>query len=433
MKKKNNYFKKFFCFSSLIFLTTCCFWYGGRFIYFYLDQHKTEKENAKNISHIIITENKLKESKGNHYFFGNKVNNYLKYSNITWRIIKVTNDNSVYLITDNPISYLNNGNNNYINMWLNKNETENTGILEQNLNNLNEYLLKYNVCNDKVNELNNITCNNIDENNFIGLLSIQDYLNTGGNESFINNGKYIFLNNTNDNNNLWYINNEGKLGISEQEDIYGIKPVIRLNGNTKLISGNGKENSPYIIEETPSLFGSYVKLGDDLWRIYNIENENIKLISTNYITQNNENLKIKYSNTNYSHNDTITTSLAYYLNNDYLNSLPYKDIIIENSWNNYFYGTENNYNYTEIFNNKINTKVSLISIGDIIFNDNNLNSFYTNTGTNNTNNLIYTINNNGTLSKNRVNYPNYVVPSISINKNILTKGNGSIESPYEME
>ena len=153
----------------------------------------------------------------------------------------------------------------------------------------------------------------------------------------------------------------------------------------------------------------------------------------NYLTIDEKPITLKYSTTNYQHNDIISTSLAYYLNNTYLNTLSYKDIILPTNWNNHYYSNEIEFNYTEILNNKIDTKVSLISIGDIILNDNNLDEFYTNTGTSSTSNMIYTLNSNGTISRKRVTYSNKVVPSISINKNILTKGNGSIDNPYEME
>ena len=436
MKRKINgkriYFQKLFCFASFIFLTTCCFWYGGRFIYFYLDSVKTEKEINNNLSYVVISNNELKDANGSHYFYGNDVNNYIKYSNVLWRIIKVDNDNSVYLISDNVISYLNNGSENYINMWLNDGNIPNSGILENNLNDTDNYLINYSVCNDVVNDINNLTCNDINNDYLIGLLSVIDYVNTGGDKGFINNNKYTFLSNYNDTNNKWYINDEGKLGVSENDDIYGIKPVIKINGNIKLVSGNGTNKYPYVIEEATTLFGSYVKLGNDIWRVYNIDGDNIKLILDDYLIVDNEKIEMRYSNTNYQYNDSISNSLAYYLNNDYLNSLSYKDIILSSSWSNYYYGIENSYNYLDILNNKIDTKVSVISVGDVIFNDNNLNKFYTNTGINTTENLIYTINGNGTISKRRVNYPSYVVPVISINKGVLTKGNGTIDVPYEM-
>ena len=55
-------------------------------------------------------------------------------------------------------------------------------------------------------------------------------------------------------------------------------------------------------------------------------------------------------------------------------------------------------------NNKIDTKVTLISIGDIILNDKHYENFFTNTGTDNSSNMVYTINSNGTLTKKSVSY-----------------------------
>lgn len=437
VKRKINP-KKLFCFISFVFLTTCCLWYGGRFIYFYIENEKELNQKETNLStnslvQTIINNSDLKNVNNEQYFYNDSNNNYLKYSNIIWRIIKIDKENTIYLISDNILTTLNNTNDNYIFKWLNSSEELNTGILQKNLNNPSEYLTNYKVCNDEVTDLNNLECNKTNSNNLIGLLSIVDYINTGGEKSFINNQKYTYLNNKNNNNQLWYINDEGKLGTATSEDIYGIKPVIRLNKDLKIINGNGTSNNPYTIEEETTLFGSYVKLGEDTWRVYDVENENIKLILNNYLTINNEKISKTYSNNNYYHNDTIYSSLAYYLNNTYLNTLSYKEIINNTTWPNYYYSSETNYNYQEILTKKIDTKVSLISIGDVLLNDNNLENFFTNTGTNSTSNQIYTIDNNGTLNKKTVTNTNNIVPCISINKNILTKGQGTIDNPYEME
>lgn len=430
--------QKLFCFISFVFLATCCFWYGGRFVYYYLDNQKTinkteNKKTSDNLALTIINNSNLKEINNEQYFYNDASNNYLKYSNLIWRIIKIDNEDTIYLISDNVLTMLNNTDQNYIYSWLNSSENLNTGILQKNLNDTSNYLTNYKVCDDNVTDIKNITCDKTNNTNLIGLLSILDYINTGGEKSFINNNKYTYLSNKDDNNMLWYINDEGKLGISTNEDIYGIKPVIRLNNNLKAISGNGTSKNPYIIEEDTTLFGSYVKLGNDIWRIYDIENETVKLILDDYLTINEEKITKNYSNSNYYHNDTIFSSLAYYLNHDYLNTLTYNNIINNSNWSNSYYSNNNNYNYQEVLNNKIDTKVSLLSIGNIILNDNNLENFFTNTGTDSTSNQIYAINKNGTLSKRNVSYNSNVVPCININKNILTKGNGTIDTPYEME
>lgn len=433
MKKRKINFQKIFCFTSFIFITTCILWYGGRFIYFYQDSKKTEKVESNTLAQIIIKNNELKNINNYYYFQEDTTTNYIKYSNLLWRIIKINNNNEIYLITDNVITHLADSTENYIAKWLNSSEELNTGILQKNLNDPSKYLTNYNVCNDTVDNITEITCNNESNTQLIGLLSIIDYINTGGEKSFINNGQYTYLQNKNTNNNLWFINDKGKLGTNDSSEIYGIKPVIKLTANLDLVNGTGTIDDPYTIETETSLFASYVKLSNDIWRVYDIDGDNIKLVLNNYLKTNDQNVFTKYSNNTYYHNDTVFSSLAYYLNNTYLNNLSYKDIINTSYWANYYYGEDNNFNYQEVLTNQIDTKVSMLSIGDIVLNNNKNKGFFINTGTSNNSNMIYTINSNGTLSRKNVTTNAYVIPTININKNILTKGNGTIEVPYEME
>ena len=158
----------------------------------------------------------------------------------------------------------------------------------------------------------------------------------------------------------------------------------------------------------------------------------LKLSLNNYLTVDNEPLEYIYSNNDYYHNDTIYGSLAYYLNNTYLNNLSYKNNILSNTWSNGIYGTSNNYNYKETLSTKIDTKVTVLSIGNVILNG-ELSDYYLSTGVSQSNSLVYTVKNNGTLYGKSSTSTSKIVPTISIDKNILTKGKGTIDSPYEME
>ena len=357
------------------------------------------------------------------------------YYNILWRIIKINSDNTIKLISEDVLTYLSYGDNDYevsyMNTWLNKSEDEYTGILESSLNTPYNYLTNDNICKDVISDTKHITCDKIDDTDLIGTLSVFDYINAGGKDSYLNIGKYFYLSTFKDDGNIWYVNNNGNLSNADGSDIYGIRPTITLKSNIKSISGNGTKDTPYIIDEN-YLFGSYVKLGDDIWRVYNIDGDNIKLSLNDYLKVNNEELLYKYSTNGYYHNDTIYGSLAYYLNTTYLNSLSYKNNINSNTWSNGVYGTSNNYDYKDTLSTKIDTKVTVLSVGDIILNG-ELSDYYLSTGISKSNSLVYTVKNNGTLYGKSSTSTSKVVPTISINKNILTKGNGTIESPYEME
>lgn len=316
-------------------------------------------------------------------------------------------------------------------MWLNKTNTEYSGILEKNLNNTNNYLTYTSTCNDIIDDTKNITCKNIFNEKLITIPSLSDYVNTGGQKGFMNTENNYYLINTNKDNKLWYVDNSGKVNISDGTDIIGIKPVITIKNSVKLISGDGSQNNPYIIESENGLFGSYVKLGNDIWRIYNIDENNVKLSLDSYLTLNNSEVRYKYSNNGYYHNDTLQGTLAYYLKNTYLPTLTYNELINEVKYSNGIYSNTTNFDYTKVLNTQIDTKVTVLSIGDIFLNSTNTN-YYTSTGISENSNQVYVMNNDYKLYTKVATTNLKVIPVISIDKNILTTGNGTLESPLEV-
>lgn len=443
VKRKNKKIKlsiqKIFNTISATFILACCIFYGGRFIKLYLENNKSEeiKALADNIKDNNINNKNFKNINKEYYFYGNEINNYISYSNLIWRIIKINEDNTITIALDNSITSLaagenKNFNDSHLNSWLNNQNKEYTGILENFLNNSNKYLTYTNTCTDSITDVKNITCKEKMQNTYITVPSMNDYINVGGNKSFMNNKEYYYLTNTNEENELWYINSEGKVGTSDGTDIYGIKPVITIKNTISLKEGNGSKDNPYKFEEEQNILGSYVKLGNDIWRIYDMEEDNIKLSLDSYLKLNNKEIEYKYSNNGYYHNDSKAGSLAYYLKNTYLPSLSYKDIINEIKYSNGIYNNINNYDYTNTLNTKIDTKITLLSIGDIILNKENTN-YFTTSGISKESNLMYTIQNDfkfyTKISTGNLN----IVPVISIKKDLLINGNGTNESPWEVE
>lgn len=442
MTKKRNIKRKInklkvFCFVSFIFLLICCLWYGGRAVYFYLESKESIKNEEKKLSQTIINNNEnsdnFKKINNDYYFYKDATNNYVTYSNMLWRIIKVNNKNNVMLILDNSITSLAYGNskkynNSYITKWLNKEDNS----LTKKLNDTDKYLVKNEICVDDVKDIKSVTCKKQDKDNYISLLSVVDYINTGASKSFINNGEYNYLINNNKNNKIWYMNADGKLDVSNGDDIYGVRPVITIKSNISITGGDGSSKSPYTIEAKNAYFASYVKLGEDLWRVYDIDNDILKLSLNDYLKVNGENLEYSYSNQNYYHNDTTYGSLAYYLNHRYLNSLAYKDLILDGKYNNGCYGKSTKYDYQDILKQQIDTKIYTLSIGDYIIN-NTLSGYFLATGTDEDSNTIYIMNKDNTLEEYAVNEEAYVIPTISINKDNLKAGNGTINDPYRTE
>lgn len=439
MKKLS--FQKIFCFISFLFILSCCIFYGTRFIKLYLE-NKEQQSIEKNTLVKVIRENNKNNKKytdinNTEYFINDSNNNYLQYSNLLWRIIKINDDNSITVISDSSLTSLAYGesvefNNSYINKWLNTNDNEYSGILEKHLNKKETYLQKTISCTEKVNELDNKECKEKNTDNYISLLSTHDYVNIGNKDSYVINNEYFYLNNTNELLEVWYIDNEGKITTNKGKDIYGVKPVITIKSNIEYISGDGTKNNPYIIEKENGLFGSYVKLDNQLWRIYQVNENDVRLVLDNYLQINNANLEYIYSNISSYHNDYNQGSIAYYLNNTFLNKLSYKDKIKEVKWSNGYYGSNSNYDYEPALSNTINSKIALISIGDIRLN-NTLEDYFTLTGTKNKGSLIYTIKSNQKVYLKNIQSKNYIVPAISLEKELLTKGKGTYNNPLEME
>lgn len=437
VKRKVNV-EKLFCFISFVFIMVCILWYGGRFIYFYLDSKKTNENNQTLLAEEIINKNINNENfrllDDIYYFYKQATNNYVNYSNLTWRIVKIGKDKEIVLIADNYLTTLAYGQEveyqeSYIHQYLNKTTDENTDSLEEKLNNYKNYLIKSKICIDSVNNVKNVTCNTKFQDYYLGLLSVEDYINTGAKESFIANGEYTYLANQNKEKEIWYVNEEGKLDTTDGTDIMGIKPVITLKSSTNLISGTGSKEDPYKIEEETSFFGGYVKLGEDIWRVYDSDGENIKLVLTETLKVQDTALKYAYSKNNSYYNDTNYASLAYYLNHTYLDSLSYKNLVINSNYNNGYYGSSNN--YQEITNQVIDTFVAIPSVIDI--NLSNADGYSTLTGSMAESTSIYVKNHTGLVSEKGVKTENNILPCITINKNSLVAGNGSFNDPYRTE
>ena len=177
---------------------------------------------------------------------------------------------------------------------------------------------------------------------------------------------------------------------------------------------------------------SYVKIDNTLWRIYKINDTEVRLMLNDYLKTNNQNLTYNYSTINSYYNDTKQNSIAYYLNKTFLNNLSIKDKIKEVSWPNGYINQDTSYDYTYSLKDTIDSKVALMSIGDIYLNS-ELTNYYTMTGSSNRGSMVYTIQKDKKPYTKGINQKINIVPTISLDKELLTKGNGTYDSPYEME
>ena len=200
-----------------------------------------------------------------------------------------------------------------------------------------------------------------------------------------------------------------------------IKLEVSLDAKNYILEkGTGTKDDPYVVKDESSdvRIGSYVKLDNDVWRIYDITSdvyklENTKLLSSNNIFDSKSNI----------YNPSTNKSLANYLNNTYYNSLSYKDLLVKTDWN---IGEYKN-SYKDVSNETVSAYVGILNIADIKF-DSSLINYYLSTPVDG---KLYMY--NSVLAKSRVNSSRPIRPTIAIDKNSKFSGNGTNDNPFTLE
>jgi len=429
--KKNNSFrvweKWFIGISSiLIFITVVI--YGGRLIYYYMLEHPEEVDNSLS-THIIkngvvYTGDGLYSFDQNEYYYvGIDVNNYLWYSGRLWRIISVS-DQGIKMITDKSQSSLvwsiNLGyDNSYIKDWLGKD-----GVFLKSLGDYDKYLVEGSFCYDKL-SLNNVTCNNY-KNDYVGLLSVSEYLRAKGRDSYLNNGEYYWLMNSSDGNRAYYVFSEGGINnetsLNETYYSYGVRPVVVLSNDIDYYGGDGTKDSPYQVNmESDDTIGSksvgeYVIIDNYRFRIQDKFSDSVKLIMDGYVTSKDNNINKKYK------------SSVSYLTDDFYKTLS-KENLVKCDFNKGTYGKKSEYNFRSVFDKKINDYIGMPSVGELFITEYNdywlYNSFDDNTS------LQYKTNNDGRIIADDSNNKNYLRSVICVKSDlVISEGIGFLDSPY---
>lgn len=331
MKKKNSFLFTLFCIILIVLATL---------LVFNLFRIYNKAKNINLLSEYIIKNNEITNKNGlnkensSYIFKGETDNNYILYNNLLWRIVKINNDSSITLILDD-----------YINM-LPKNLIN--SFFENLTNNLNtDYLTKNKVCIDEMND-NEITCNKINNNSYISLLSAYDYLNSFYEEqTFITKDKEI----------MWLYNNDNhtngdSISKSNENNFYEIRPVITIKANTTYKTGNGNKDNPYKIDDESFGLGSIVKINNETYVVYDFIDD-IKLMSLNTIDKLNKEKVLDY------------------LNNELYEKLNYNNIL--NNLNIYT-GTYNN-KKDDLYKEKEIKKIGIPNILDIKIN-NDITNYY---------------------------------------------------------
>ena len=429
MKSSKHLIANIFIIISITFLSAMVLIYGGRFIYYYKNSHVQEK-----VGHTLLVDvinslsyngSMIKEG-DNLYYSGNILNNYLYYSNRYYRVIGVE-DGNIVLVDDSittMLPYDKNFETSEINKWLNKGG-EHAGIYYNSLVEPEKHLTTTKTCLDNY-DSENITCEKYVTSD-IGMLSLNQYLRANVNGNYLNQSKYYWFSNKDSEEHNWYIDYKNEVTITNANPIYGVRPVITLKADTIYYGGTGTLYQPYLItlEDAENFdevnigsigIGSYITYSDNIWQVIDEGDDYYKLVSTESIGDR------VFSNKSTKLNLNDNTSLIYYLNNDYYETLD-KTLLKQGKINTGSY----NESYTDKYSSDERVYVSLLEVGDLFMG--NADNSYTITNSE-IKTAIYKVS-SGRLYADLYSSENAVYPVIFIDKTAKAKsGIGTIDAPY---
>lgn len=339
---------------------------------------------------VIVAEtlsDNIKRTKGEKYTYtGNASDNYVLFSGMLFRIVNIDSEGNIKLITDNSISNVRYGEDDYkdsnIYTWLN----------EYFYNNINEkskkYMKEVTWCYDNQENAGIIdTCNN-KINAKVGLLSVSEFEKSKyNNATYLNSFDQFTLLNKASYNKTWITDpyTDNKLYAMGSNELVGTRPVIVLNEGIYLVSGNGSFTNPYKLQDynygkenemlNTRLIGEYVRYSGYDFRISGIDKDgNIKLTAMELLISNVNN---RYVNGSYDDTSSIKPdvskegNLYYKLNNDVINYIK-EDYIVSHEFDIPVIDSTKKYN--ELSKTKIKADISIPASYEL-FSSNNGNSW----------------------------------------------------------
>lgn len=422
--------------------------YSFRLVKSYLRENGKKKGNEsvllvdaliKKQSYVDLTKGLIYDEDEEVYrYLGDIKDNYLEYSGNLYRIISIDSEYNIKAISEKSITYMYSGlekgyDDSYVNKWLNVSEEKNSGIFEKNLYET-ELLFNTTICNDKISDVTEITCDEENKENKFGLLSLYDYAKSGGKSGFINNGEDFFLSSLNENDKFYYITSNGDVSVSElTTKAYGVRPVITISGNVNLLSGKGSEKDPYRIEshEVETLkdvyVGSIIEFSDSKYIVTDISGDNVKVALAGALQNGDKELTKAFGGTSSAYSNTKNT-IGYYLNNDFYKTIKNNDIIVKSDW---YIGklSLDNLSYSGVYSSKVSLNIGMLTLGDMFVTDTK-NVFTILRGIEE-NKIVYVINSDGNFYGDFISSKYGVRPAFYLKGDTsITEGKGTLDSPY---
>jgi len=436
-----------FNFISLVAVICVGLYFGGRSFYYYSLQNQKTRETAMTLNGLILANNKLvkDESEGLHqvedgyYFKGNITNNYVWFANRMFRIMRLNNDDTVKLVTEDNVASFMWGedpkyDNSNVRVWLTDIEKDKlSGVYYNTIPAPGRFLAKTKYTIDKLEE-SKIEKGDIELEDHVVSVSIGDYVEAGGKSSYLNNGKLYYLLGYNGADENLYVEEDGSIMSCDSMDGYGIRGVITLNKNIPISQGDGTKDNPYVVNHgsDTTYVDSYVKLGDDVWKVFEEKDGVLRMYLNGYITVDGAEVVRNFSSKSTHFNYDIDDNIGHYLYFDYFSNLSYNGYLVNND---YAYGEiseEVGYKFTNIYSSKFEGRIGMLNIFDYVSNNELFDYFRGNVGAS-MSTRQYAVAANGLLEEAEVTDQKHIVPVVSIYSRYIKGGNGRIDNPYFVE
>lgn len=405
--------------------------------YSVFDSFENNTTVTRKVNVIQTLDKTVKKDTGDGTYKGLVENNYIRFSGQMFRIVGLTEDGNIKIVSDEDISQVDYKS---VDKWLN----------EYYYNHLTEEAKKYIVddykwCSDTVKKSEvdtKVDCKVKKNKKNVGLLGINEY-----NSSLKEGESYLYTNTIN-----WTSTNESDKKAWTTKDVFidydskyldysiayhfNVRPSVVLKKNTKIISGDGTNGNPYSIGDfktgkpgtkiSKRYSGEYIDYGNVLYRIVEVEDGYTKVVSFSTLVGSN-----KFGNGDV-YNPNQAGNIGYIIENNVGNQTK-TNIFVKHAIIVPIY--ENTSSYTgKKTEKKYSVKFSAPNLYDM-YSTGTTAFWYINSSKKR--NTKYLCSDNGTVYYDTDEINNMMSDSIKytgyLKKNVtILSGNGTLESPYKL-
>lgn len=262
----------------------------------------------------------LKDSKN---FTGDPENNYIRLSNMIFRVYGLDNSNNVIIVNDEDVA---NVNYSKLDKWL-----------DYYYNNLNDFtkkiIVKNKYCNMNLTDttLDTTKCSGYTKERNVYIPSVIEVNRAQGEDNFMKPNTMSWVANKKDSKNAYLTRNYffGKDGDKSYlsysiDENYGVRPMMTIKGDTLITNGDGTKENPYVFGDTKKakggsllnerFTGEYISIDGAIYRIVKSMNDGTTKVISDFSISGSS-LRVGSTSGELTYDPTDKSSEAYYINN----------------------------------------------------------------------------------------------------------------------